>query len=178
MSAMLAFFSTAVLVPIAVTVWGKVVTVILLWTGWWIGGVASYLIGRLLGRPAVRRLVAEEKLKRFERYADRTLSLPRLLLLQTAIPSEIPGYVLGCLRFPPATYLLALAIVELPFATGAVYLGDRFLRRDYVVLAAVALAGLAVTFMAGWVIHRDEGSSTLNTERSIENRELHAPVAP
>ena len=86
--------------------------------------------------------------------ADRTLSLPRLLLLQVAIPSEIPGYVLGSLKFSPAKYLAAVAMVELPFALGAVYLGDRFLERDYILLAGVALAGLAATFAAGWFVHR------------------------
>ena len=156
LSAMLAFFSTAVVVPVAISAWGKALTVLLLWGGWWIGGLSSYLIGRFLGRPALHWFVAEKRLREFERYADRALSLPRMLLLQIAIPSEIPGYVLGCLKYSPATYLWALAIVELPFAGGAVYLGDRFLQRDYIVLACVALAGLAVTFVAGWVIHRDE----------------------
>lgn len=156
LSAMLAFFSTAVVVPVAISAWGKAITIALLWSGWWIGAVASYMIGRFLGRPVVRWLVAEEPLRRFERYADRTLSLPRMVLLQIAIPSEIPGYVLGSLRFSPAIYLCAVAMVELPFAVGTVYLGDRFLQRDYLVLACIALAGLAVTFVAGWVIHREE----------------------
>jgi uncharacterized membrane protein YdjX (TVP38/TMEM64 family) len=153
LSAMLAFFSTAVVVPVAITAWGRAVTVLLLWTGWWIGGAASYLIGRFVGRPAVRWLVAEERLRKFEKYAHRTLSFPRLLLLQVAVPSEIPGYVLGSLKFSPAQYLFAVAVVELPFALGTVYLGDRFLARDYVLLAGVALAGLAATFIAGWFVH-------------------------
>jgi uncharacterized membrane protein YdjX (TVP38/TMEM64 family) len=158
-SAMLAFFSAAVVVPVAVAAWGKVATVALLWTGWWIGAVASYLIGRYVGRAAIRWLIAEERLRRFERYTDRTLSFPRLLLLQIAIPSEIPGYALGLLKYSPARYLAAVAIVELPFAVGAVYLGDRFLARDYVVVAGVALAGLGITFIAAWLVHRQQASA-------------------
>jgi uncharacterized membrane protein YdjX (TVP38/TMEM64 family) len=103
----------------------------------------------------VRWLVTEKKLRKFQEYASRTLTLPRVLLLQLAVPSEIPGYVLGSLRFSPSTYLAAVAIVELPFALGTVYLGDRFLERDYIVLACVALAGIAVTFAAGWLVHRN-----------------------
>lgn len=115
--------------------------------------MTSYLIGRYAGRPVVRRLIAEKRLRRFEGYVEQTLSFPRLLL-QIAIPSEIPGYVLGSVRFSARAYFAAAAIVELPFAIGAGYLGDRFLQRDYALLAVVALVGLATTFIAGWVVYR------------------------
>jgi len=154
LSAMLAFFSTMVIIPVAVGAWGKLLTFILLWTGWLIGGIAAYAIGRYLGRPAVRWFVAEKRLKEVEARVDSSLSLPRLLLLQTALPSEVPAYILGTLRYPLRTYLYALMIVELPFAAGAVFIGDRFLQRDYILLSTIAVAGLLVTFIAGWFVYR------------------------
>src|SRR5688572_14856255 len=39
LSAMMAFVSSAVIVPVGVYVWGKTITVLLLWTGWMLGGV-------------------------------------------------------------------------------------------------------------------------------------------
>ena len=52
-SAMLAFFSTAVFVPIAIHAWGERLSILLLWTGWLLGGMCSYAVGRFLGRPVV-----------------------------------------------------------------------------------------------------------------------------
>ncbi len=57
LSAMLAFVSSAMLVPVALYVWGPVVCFLLLWTGWFLGGLAGYAVGRYLGRPVVHRLV-------------------------------------------------------------------------------------------------------------------------
>ena len=59
-SAMLAFFSSAVFAPIAIYAWGKTVTLILLWLGWFLGGIVSYCIGRFLGRSVAAMLIGEE----------------------------------------------------------------------------------------------------------------------
>ena len=50
LSAMVAFFSSTVLVPVAVYAWGKTTCLLLLWLGWLLGGVASFCVGRFLGR--------------------------------------------------------------------------------------------------------------------------------
>ncbi|MDH3989033.1 MAG: TVP38/TMEM64 family protein, partial [Gammaproteobacteria bacterium] len=52
-SAMLAFFSSAILTPIGIYAWGTVETFVLLWIGWLIGGMVSFLVGRYLGRSVV-----------------------------------------------------------------------------------------------------------------------------
>lgn len=53
-----------------------------------------------------------------------------LIIMQAALPSEVPGYVLGTLRFRIDYYLIALAITELPYALASVALGQGFLQRD------------------------------------------------
>ena len=51
--AMVAFVSSWVVLPFAVYTWGFTRALLLLWIGWLLGGIASYAIGRFLGRPAV-----------------------------------------------------------------------------------------------------------------------------
>src|SRR5690242_13738197 len=46
LSAMLAFVSVAVIVPIAVFTWGASVSMLLLWVGWILGGALSFAAGR------------------------------------------------------------------------------------------------------------------------------------
>jgi uncharacterized membrane protein YdjX (TVP38/TMEM64 family) len=53
LSAMVAFFSSALLAPIAIHAWGEAACFTLLWTGWFLGGIASFAVGRLFGRSAV-----------------------------------------------------------------------------------------------------------------------------
>ena len=53
-SAVLAFFSSALLLPAAVYTWGNTVTFGLLWLGWLLGGVGTYALGRGLRGPVAR----------------------------------------------------------------------------------------------------------------------------
>lgn len=147
-SAILAFFSSAVVVPVGVKAWGEGWTFVLLWTGWLLGGGLTYAIGRFLGRGAIRLLVSEERVSFYEQRVGRRVGFPMVLLFQLALPSEIPGYVLGTLRYPFGRFLLALAIAELPFAVGATYLGWTFLRGSYVLLLIVGAAGIAISAAA------------------------------
>ena len=49
-SAIFFFFSTAVIVPVAVYAWGKPATMLLLWASWLLGAAVSYWIGLRPGR--------------------------------------------------------------------------------------------------------------------------------
>ncbi|HKS54846.1 MAG TPA: VTT domain-containing protein [Steroidobacteraceae bacterium] len=142
-SAMLAFVSVAVIVPAAVFAWGAPVSIGLLWLGWILGGVATYGIGRYLGRPAAHWLTAEGMLRKLEEQLSPRTPLWMITLLQLALPSEIPGYVMGLVRYPISRYLLALAVAELPFTVATVYLGDSFVAgRGGLILAIGALLAL------------------------------------
>jgi uncharacterized membrane protein YdjX (TVP38/TMEM64 family) len=154
LSAMFAFLSSAVLVPIGVYVWGATLTFVLLWVGWLLGGVTAYAIGRYLGRRVVVWLVDPDKLRRYEGRLSKRARFPVVLLFQLALPSEVPGYLLGLLRYPFWLYVGALAIAELPFAAGAVSIGKSFLRRDWAELAVVGIAGITLTAWAVTAWHR------------------------
>jgi uncharacterized membrane protein YdjX (TVP38/TMEM64 family) len=151
-SAMFTFASIAVIVPAAVFAWGALFSMLLLWIGWILGGCATYSIGRFLGPWVVRWLTANRALHRFERRVRRDASFGRVLLFQLALPSEIPGYVLGLARYRFAKYLLALAIAELPYTMATVYLGASFIeRRSGVILAAgISLVVLSIGAFYLW----------------------------
>jgi uncharacterized membrane protein YdjX (TVP38/TMEM64 family) len=154
LSAMAAFFSTAVLVPAAVAVWGQSGTMALLWLGWIVGGLVSYLIGRGPGLVAARGLVSEARLAGYQRRIGARAPFSLVLLFQLALPSEIPGYVLGLVRYPLARYLLALAIAELPYAIGVTLAGESFLERRLVPLLGLGAGAALVAVMAWRTLHR------------------------
>ncbi|WP_224246301.1 VTT domain-containing protein [Hyalangium gracile] len=150
LSAMMAFFSSAVLVPVAVHAWGKLACALLLWLGWILGGVSAYALARFWGRPVVRRLTSARGLARYEEGISRHTPWGLVLLFQLAVPSEIPGYVLGLARYGVRRYLAVLALAELPYAVGTVYLGESILEQRTLVL--LGLGALAI-LTSGWALH-------------------------
>jgi len=156
-SAMIAFVSSAVLIPVAVYVWGPWMCFALLWAGWFLGGLAAYAIGRYLGRPIVHRLVRPAALERQERWARSRRSLIGIVLLQLAIPSDLAGYVFGLIRCPFLPFVGALALAEVPYALGAVYLGVSFVQRRIIPLLLLGLAGVLLSMVALRMYHRHGG---------------------
>ena len=149
-SAMFTFVSIAIIVPAVVFAWGEPASLLLLWMGWILGGVCTYGIGRFIGRPIVRRLTTNPALSRLEHQLKRDTPFWLVLLLQLALPSEIPGYVLGLAGYPFMRYVLALGLAELPYTFATVYLGTSFLeqRGDLILVIGIAIVLLSVgTFM-------------------------------
>jgi uncharacterized membrane protein YdjX (TVP38/TMEM64 family) len=144
-SAMFAFVSIAVVIPLAVYVWGNALSLLLLWVGWILGGAAAYTIARYLGRPVVSWLT-DRTLGRIERYIGPGTPFRLVLLFQLGLPSEIPGYVLGLVKYPFWKFMLAIALAELPYTVATVYLGAGFVsaRSGMVLTVGFALAGLSV----------------------------------
>ncbi|MGZ4778999.1 MAG: TVP38/TMEM64 family protein, partial [Thermoanaerobaculia bacterium] len=139
---------TAIVVPAAVYAWGDRTTFLLLWMAWLAGGCCSYVIGRSVGRGLMTWMIDKERVDYFSKRISSNADFFTILLFQLALPSEIPGYVLGAVRYPFRTYFFVLALAELPFALGAVYLGDSFAHGQYVTFIAVAAVGLMFTAFA------------------------------
>jgi len=149
LSAMVAFFSSAILVPIAVYAWGKTTCFVLLWFGWLLGGIASFCIGRFLGGRVAAMLIGEDKIAGWQDQVSQRSRFAHILIFQALVPSEIPGYVLGILRYRFMFYLAALAITELPYVVGVVFLGEYFLKGEGTV---IILLGVAVIALGGLLI--------------------------
>jgi uncharacterized membrane protein YdjX (TVP38/TMEM64 family) len=152
LAAMLAFVSSWVLVPFAVFTWGPTVALALLWTGWLLGGAASYAIGRFLGRPAVRWLLPADLVARYEDQFARHMPFHVVLLVQLSLPSEIPGYLLGVVRYSFARYLAALGIVEFVYGLVTIYLGEGVLERRVVPILMAVAALVLVTVWAAYML--------------------------
>lgn len=157
LSAMLAFFSSALLLPVALQAWGKVVCVLLLWLGWMLGGACAYGIARAWGRPVIRRLTSANLLARYEERISRHTPFGLVLLFQFAVPSELPGYVLGLGRYGLRRYLAVLALAELPYAVGTVYLGASVLEHRTPVLLGLGAAGILVGLGAFHLLRKQLG---------------------
>lgn len=152
-AAMLAFVSSGVLVPVALLAWGPYGTFGLLWLGWVLGGVVAYGSSRWLGRRLALAVSTGETIGYLDRLSARA-PFRLILLFQLGLPSEIPGLVLGLLRYPFAAYVLALCLAELPYAIVTVSMGSSFLQRRVAVLLMLGLGALAFSTLAFSMLHR------------------------
>jgi uncharacterized membrane protein YdjX (TVP38/TMEM64 family) len=154
LSSMLAFFSSAVLVPAAVHAWGGVATAALLWLGWTLGGLAAYTIAARFGRPLLRWVAPTRSLAPYEAMLARHGSFGSILLFQLALPSELPGYILGFARYPLRRYLAVLVVAEIPYAVVTMLIGTSFVERRVGVLLIVGAAAALATLVLTRELHR------------------------
>jgi uncharacterized membrane protein YdjX (TVP38/TMEM64 family) len=149
-SAMFAFVSSAVIVPVGIYAWGKAASMLLLWIGWILGGMCAYGISRYFGRAVVRAISSGAALERYENRLSRRAPFGLVLVFQMAVPSEVPGYLLGLLRYDFWKYLAAVALAEAPYAVATIYLGAGFIERRTPVLVGV---GVALAAFSGWALY-------------------------
>ena len=147
LSAVLVFFSSVLLVPVGVRTWGEIGCFLLLWCGWFLGGLITYSMGRHLGRPVVRRMLSEEKFARYEGLIPHGGSFLTTTLVQLMLPSDISGYFFGLLGYQARIYLGALACAEFPYALGTVFLGTAFINRQYGLLLSASAVAIAVLLL-------------------------------
>lgn len=150
LSAMLVFFSGVLLVPIGVQAWGEMGCFLMLWSGWCLGGLVTYAIGRRLKRPAVQRMLSGGMIDRYENKIPEGGSFLTVVLVQLAVPSDVSGYFFGLLGYPLRIYFGALMLTEIPYALGTVFLGSAFVQKQYVLLlsaSGVALVALGLVWL-------------------------------
>jgi len=148
-SAMVAFFSAALLAPVAVYAWGKAGCLALLWLGWFLGGIASYCVGRFFGRSVVATIIGDEKISNWQNKVSERTRFVHILFFQAVVPSEIPGYVLGIVRYRFPLYLTALGITEMPYAIATVYLGESFLHGTGTIFIVVGIGVILLATLYG-----------------------------
>ena len=153
LSAMLAFASSAALVPPANLVWGKFVTFLLLWGGWLTGAVLAYQIGSL-ARPLLMRLGYKEKIEKYQEYVGRRTRFWMVLLFCLAVPSEIPGYVLGGIHYSFWKFVIAMGISEGIYAVLIVLAGESLLSDNPLALILILGGLILIVAVAGMLFRK------------------------
>jgi len=147
LSVMFFFFSSAWLVPVAVSVWGSLITTLLLLAGWLIGAIFSYLLGRYVGYRILKYFIPLQKLDYYRDIFSKNSSFLLIFLLRFTIPSEIPGYALGIFRLNFLKYLLITILAEIPYAFVTVYAIGAILNKDPIVLGVIIFTWLVSTIL-------------------------------
>jgi len=130
----------------------------LLWLGWILGGICAYGLARAWGRPVVRHFISERALAKYDSRISPQTPFSLVLLFQLAVPSELPGYVLGLARYSFLRYLAVVALAELPYAIGTVFLGTSVLERRLGLLLALGAGAILLSALALRALRKRVGS--------------------
>lgn len=145
LSAILSPFSSAPLAPIAVMIWGSAAAFAMIFSGWLIGDIIAYLIGRYGGRFLIEQFVDFNKIENYSAQISAKMKFWLVLLFRLTAPSEIGGYVLGVLRYYFSKYFLATFLAELPFALIMIYASEAFIDQKITIFIVLIFAMLILT---------------------------------
>jgi uncharacterized membrane protein YdjX (TVP38/TMEM64 family) len=123
-------FSGVPLIPVAITAWGKWIAGILVLTGWMIGAAITYLLGRSALYPLLKLLIPLKKLEYYRKLISGKVTFGLVVLFRFAMPVEVPGYVLGIIKYPLKKYMFASLISFIPFSIFMIYASHAFLSQN------------------------------------------------
>lgn len=152
LSAILAFASSIPLLPSAILVWGMPLTFFLLLGGWVFGSVITYWVGVWFARPTLAFLLTEEKLARYERLASAKTRFWMILVFCLAVPSEIPGLILGAMRYSFAKFIAAVILAETVYALGSVLAAQNILDREIFSTGGIVIFLIVVVTLAAVLV--------------------------
>ena len=99
---------------------------LLVMVGWLINGIICHQIGRHAARPALLRLLGEERFLRYEGVIARGgVTLLLAMRLVPIVPFSFFSYVAGSARVPLGTFIWTTAIGYIPITALFVLLGSR-----------------------------------------------------
>src|SRR3989344_597224 len=87
--------NTLPFLPIAVSLWGPLVTALLSIAGWFVGSLVAFALARKWGRPIVSRLINMRKLSFYEKAVGSKHIFWNIIFLRMAIPVDLLSYALG-----------------------------------------------------------------------------------
>jgi len=145
------------LIPIAVTLWGSIVTAILSITGWTIGAMIVFWLTRKYGKPLAAKMVNVQRLEEIGGCVPQKKFFWTVVFLRMIFPVDILSYALGlftAMRWLP--YLLATIIGIIPFAFVLAYgvtlpIIYQILIAAFVLLIIILFYGQARRKILGWI---------------------------
>ena len=94
--------------------------------GWLLNGIVCHQIGRHAARPALLRMLGEERFVRYEGVVERGgATLLLAMRLVPIVPFSLFSYVAGSARVPLWTFIWTTAIGYIPITALFVLLGSR-----------------------------------------------------
>lgn len=135
------------LIPIAVILWGPLVSALVSGSGWLIGSIIAFLIAKKYGKPIVVKFVNIKKIEKFEKYIPQSNYFLGIIFLRIFLPADIISYLLGLFsKVGFNIYVLASIIGIYPYAFLLSYIGSVSLISQFIFFIIIFLVISLVIF--------------------------------
>ncbi len=137
------------LVPLVSPILGPFTTMISAYIGWVLGASIAFGLARVYGQPMVYKFVSKHHIDSLSKYFDGETGFLTIVLLRIIIPVDALSYALGL--FTKVTfriYLFATMIGVFWFSFVFAYAGTFIARGNYVHLAMVSVASVAILYIS------------------------------
>ena len=148
--------------------WGTLLS----WSSAMVGAAVCYAIGRVLGRPAVERMVSKKALgfadRFFERYGNNSVLIARLI---PVVSFDVVSYVAGVTSITFLGFFVATGIGQLPATIVYSVMGENLPKAAN--LSLIAFGAVAALLVLGFTIkkaveRRMAGSQTKKNSENVE----------
>jgi len=136
--------SSLPLLPLAVRLYGVVLTAALSAAGWWTGALIAFGLARL-GRRYLERVTSLDAVDRLAQRIPPDIGFAGIVVLRVLFPVDVVSFALGLLkhlRF--STYAIASLVGIVPFAFVWSYAGGALGNGKFLTFALVVVAATAV----------------------------------
>jgi len=143
--------------------WGTIYSTIGLTLGSWL----AFMLARFFGEPLLEKVVKKEVFEKFDHFMEhKGLSVSFLLFLIPGFPKDYLCYIMGVSRIPALTFIIISTIGRF-FGTMMLSItGDIAEHEQYLLLALVVAAGIAVFTLAYY--HRDRILEILKNNKNSQ----------
>lgn len=115
-----------------------------------IGTIVPILISKKYGKPVVKSMIGEEKLKKYEKITESTDVYPFvILIILPVIPDDAIAYLAGLSSISTRRLIIWLAIARFPGMLALTWFGEGLATANYSLMAIITVA---VTLVSLWVI--------------------------
>ena len=141
--------------------WGTIYSTIGLTLGSWL----AFLLARFFGEPLLKKVVKKEVLEKFDRFMEhKGLTVSFLLFLIPGFPKDYLCYIMGVSRIPALSFILISTIGRFFGTLMLSITGDIAEHEQYLLLAIIVTAGIAVFALAYY--HRDRLLEMLKNKKN------------
>lgn len=154
------------LLPLAARVYGVGLTFLLSTTGWWLGCILAFQVGRW-GLPHFEKLASTKLLERCERLVTRKHSFSAIVMLRMLFPGDLVGFTLGLIRQVSFSMFATAALLgTIPHAIVASFAGGEFGHGRYWNAALLVIAMFAAMLLVRRMWERRIGAAPHSVSRS------------
>lgn len=142
-------------------IFGPILGIFIVMIGTTLSTLIAVLISKKWGRPAVKSMVGEKKLEKYDHFTKSTDVWPFIIMIiLPVIPDDATVYLAGLTNLSTKKLVIVLSLARLPGVISLVWFGEGVASANYPLMIAIAI--IILIFSAAAIWKKDEIMQRMN----------------